>query len=47
MIISISPLVVSIYKNVDNPILKTFYIKDATAILMDFKGSVPEVIKLC
>jgi uncharacterized pyridoxamine 5'-phosphate oxidase family protein len=40
-------LVATIYKNADNPILKTFYVKDATAILMDLKGNVPEVIKLC
>ena len=46
-IISISPLVATIYKNADNPILKSLYVKDATANLIDLKVNFPGVIKLC
>ncbi len=33
-----SPLVRSIYKDADNPLLKVFYIADAEAVLADFSG---------
>lgn len=46
-IINASELVASIYKSADNPNLKTFYLKDATAVFADFSGKAPEIIKLC
>lgn len=45
-IIAISPLVKSIYKTADNPVLKVFYIADAEAVIADFSGKPPEVYKL-
>lgn len=42
-----SPLVKSIYKTVDNPILKVFYIAEAEAIIADFSGRPPITVKLC
>lgn len=45
-IIAISPLVKSIYKTADNPVLKVFYIADADAVIADFSGKPPEVYKL-
>ncbi len=45
-IIAISPLVKSIYKTADNPVLKVFYIADAEAVIADFSGNPPEVYKL-
>lgn len=45
-IIEISPLVKSIYKRADNPVLKAFYIADAEAVIADFSGNPPEVYKL-
>ena len=45
-IIEISPLVKSIYKSADNPVLKVFYIADAEAVIADFSGNPPEVYKL-
>lgn len=41
-----SPLVKSIYKTADNPVLKVFYIADAEAIIADFSNQPPTVIKL-
>lgn len=45
-IIAISPLVKSIYKTADNPVLKVFYIADAEAVIADFSGNPLEVYKL-
>ena len=45
-IIAISPLVKSIYKTADNPVLKVFYIAEAEAVIADFSGNPPEVYKL-
>ncbi|WED23755.1 pyridoxamine 5'-phosphate oxidase family protein [Vibrio sp. JC009] len=46
-IIETSELVASIYKSADNPNLKVFYLKDATAVFTDFSKKAPEIIKLC
>lgn len=45
-IIGISPLVKSIYKTADNPVLKVFYIAEAEAVIADFSGNPPEVYRL-
>ena len=45
-VISTSPLVNSIYKTAENPVLKVFYIADAEAIIADFSGKPPETYKL-
>lgn len=45
-VIAVSPLVKSIYKTADNPVLKVFYIADAEAVIADFSGKPPEVYKL-
>lgn len=45
-IIAISPLVKSIYKTADNPVLKVFYIAEAEAVIADFSGNPPEVYRL-
>ena len=41
-----SPLVKSIYKTADNPILQVFYIEDAEAVLADFSGNPPKRFNL-
>lgn len=41
-----SPLVKSIYKTADNPVLKVFYIANAEAVIADFSGQPPVVVKL-
>ena len=45
-VIEESPLVKSIYKDADNPLLKVFYIGEAEAVLADFSGLPPQKIKL-
>lgn len=41
-----SQLVKSIYKTADNPVLKVFYIANAEAVIADFSGQPPVVVKL-
>ncbi|MCM1440129.1 MAG: hypothetical protein NC131_13140 [Roseburia sp.] len=45
-VIEASPLVKSIYKTAENPILKVFYIADAKAVIADFTGKPPETYNL-
>ncbi len=45
-VIATSPLVKSIYKTAENPVLKVFYIADAEAVIADFSGKPPETYKL-
>ncbi|WP_375753157.1 pyridoxamine 5'-phosphate oxidase family protein [Vibrio sp. HN007] len=46
-ILNTSDLVASIYQSADNPNLKTFYLKNATAVFTDFSGKAPEIVELC
>lgn len=41
-----SPLVKSIYKTPDNPVLQVFYIEDAEAVIADFSGKPPKIFNL-
>lgn len=41
-----SPLVKSIYKTPDNPVLQVFYIEDAEAVISDFSGNPPKHFNL-
>lgn len=45
-VIAASPLVKSIYKTADNPVLKVFYIAEGEAVMADFSGNPPETFKL-
>lgn len=45
-VIAASPLVKSIYKTADNPVLKVFYIAEGEAVMADFSGNPPEIFKL-
>lgn len=44
-ILEISPLVKSIYKTADNPIFEIFSVEEATAVLADFSGQPPKIVK--
>ena len=45
-IFEISPLVKAIYKQPDNPIFETFYLKGAKAVFADFSGNPPRTVML-
>lgn len=44
-ILEISPLVKSIYKTANNPIFEIFSVEEATAVLEDFSGQPPKIVK--
>lgn len=40
------PIVVDIYKSVDNPVFEVFYIEKGSAVIADFSGNPPHVVEL-